>query len=89
MFLFSNKCLELKLKRFLKNLGLTAEEIPCYKLEKLIELLISDEHASETEFRKALELIDYLNDEQASFYSDEQKAHIMVEILVRSILADK
>ena len=68
---------------------MNAEEIPCYKLEKLIELLISDEHASEIEFCKALELIDYLNDEQTSFYNDDQKAQIMVEILVRSILADK
>jgi len=72
----------------LKNLGLTVDEIPCYKLEKLIELLISDENASEIEFKKALELIDYLNDEKSCFYTQEQKEAIKVEILVRSILAD-
>lgn len=63
------------------------EDIPCYKADKLIGLLISDEEASDIEFRKALELIDYLNDEQS--VSEEQMEGIKVEILVRSILADK
>jgi len=74
---------------FKQNLGLTAEEIPCYKPEKLIELLINDEEASELEFRKSLELVEYLNDDPLHYYSDEQKEAFKVEILVRSILADK
>ncbi len=73
----------------IKNLGLSAEEIPCYKADKLIELLITDEEASDIEFRKALELLDYLNDDPALFYSPEQIEAFKVEVLVRSILADK
>lgn len=71
----------------LKNLGLNAEEIPCYKPERLIELLINDEEASEIEFRKALELLEYLNDDNEN-YSDMHIESFKVEILVKSILAD-
>ena len=68
---------------------MSAEEIPCYKPEKLIELLITDEEATEIEFRKALELVNYLNDDPAIFYSPEQLEAFKVEVLARSILADK
>lgn len=64
------------------------DEIPFYKPENLIELLISDEDASAKEFELALELIEFLNDDPNLQYSEEQCNRFKVEILVRSILAD-
>ncbi|CAF0843528.1 unnamed protein product [Brachionus calyciflorus] len=68
--------------------ALAIEQIPPYKPEKLIEIYLNIEGAGENEFKKAFELIDYLNDDQSTFYTDSQKEQLVVEIMVRSILAD-
>ena len=49
-----------------KNYGFTLDQISAYKAEKLIGLYIADPEATEVEFRKAFELIHFLNDDKST-----------------------
>jgi nuclear pore complex protein Nup133 len=49
-----------------KNCGYTIDQISCSKPEKLISLYINDQEASEVEFKKAFELIYFLNDDKST-----------------------
>ena len=49
-----------------KNYGFTLDQISAYKPEKLIGLYINDQEATEVEFRKAFELIHFLNEDKTT-----------------------
>jgi nuclear pore complex protein Nup133 len=74
--------------RISKRYGFNLEEIGVSKPEKLIGLYIEDQEATEVEFKRAFELIDFLNDDETTFYSPDQVDQLRAEILVRSILSD-
>ena len=52
--------------RISKSFGYTIDQISASKPEKLISLYINDQEASEIEFKKAFELIYFLNDDKST-----------------------
>lgn len=73
----------------IKKLSLDVNHLRVYKPEDLLRLYITYEEATQIEFKKAMEIIDYFNDDKTHVYAKDQLDEIRVEILASSILADK